>query len=220
MTLFHQAHSILELFSSLARKTHYDVARQGKPAARAPDRFHTLEVVRNPVSPAHGLQHTVAAGLYWQMHPVTQILKLVQSRHNICVKIPREGGSEFDPLHARRRHRAQESGEGGGAAKLSQAVVRSRAIAIDVLPYQLHLPVTLSAESANLLDDLQGRATALPPTRERDYAVGAKLITPLYDGNKRHVGRVALLHSYVPGLPFDTLSKIDGSPFAFERSFN
>src|ERR1051325_8743809 len=73
------------------------------------------------------------------------------------------------------------------------------------------------AQHANLRYDLYGRAAALTPPGERDYAVGTELITALYDWDEGDIRRVALNRGDVPGVPFTALSDVQRTLFPPER---
>src|ERR1051325_5061061 len=119
------------------------------------------------------------------MYPFAKVLVLFYGLYDVRVKVPWERGRKLYARHPRGRDVPQKPRERGCAFEPFEARLRLRAVAVDVLPYELHLPVTLPEELPNLFDYRGSRATTLAPARVRHDAVRAELIAPLYYGDER-----------------------------------
>src|SRR2546426_854606 len=98
-------------------------------------------------------------------------------RHDVRVEVSWKGRREFDPLHSRGSHRAQQATERRRALKSFQAAFCFRTITVHVLANQMNLFVAVAAKLAYLRDDVGGFPALFAAARIRHDAVSTKLVT-------------------------------------------
>src|SRR5437763_17113916 len=118
------------------------------------------------------------------MNPVAKVLVFIDCVHNVGMKVPRKGSRELDPLHAGRSRGPQQPAKWRRPLEAFQARLGLRTITVHVLPDQVNLAIASGAQLVYLGNDLRCRAALFSPTRERNDAVGAKLVTAFDDGNE------------------------------------
>src|SRR5262249_7168894 len=158
LTLFHEGHSLLEVFVRLAWKTDDDVARQCQAAARVPDPLNSLEIVATFVTTAHQLQNAIAARLHRKVNPIAEGRILFDCRNDVRMEITRERGGELDARQTSRSHCAQETAERRRACESFETVFNAWPVAIDVLADKMNFLVAKRLQSLCFGDDLAGRA--------------------------------------------------------------
>src|SRR5690349_1076510 len=121
------------------------------------------------------------------MNPLAKIFVFVDRRNDVGMKVARKRSCKFDPFHARRRDRAQQTAEKRRAFEACQPIFSFRPIAVYVLANQMNFLVAMTTQLVDLGNDIGSSSAGFAAARERNNAVGAELITAFDDGNKRDV---------------------------------
>src|SRR5205814_4213760 len=106
-----------------------------------------------------------------------------------------------------------------GASEFFQALIRLRTIAVDILPYELNLPVPRFEQPPDFSDDLRRGPTSLAAPRIRNDTVSTEFVTTFYDGHERNVPGVPLGGRSVPRVPFPARAQIRHTLFAALQPF-
>src|SRR5262249_50371691 len=110
-----------EVFVRFAGKPDNNITGYGHSAARILDGPNSFQIITGSVTAAHRAQDSIATRLHRQMNPFTEVLILVDRRHDVRMKIARERGSELYPLHPGRRDCPQQTTEWRGPTETFQA---------------------------------------------------------------------------------------------------
>src|ERR1039457_344251 len=181
---FEQPQRLLEIALGLAGKADDDVGGDGDVAFRALHPLDAAHVLVASVQALHAVEHRRPAGLDRQMDMVAEHGILVDGVDNVLDEIARMRGREAD---------AADAVDAANLAKQADEVPaagRRVAVAVDVLAEQLDLAVAHPRQAASFLENAVAGPAALRAARERDHAVGARLVAAL---NDRDVGAVRIV---------------------------
>src|SRR6185436_648649 len=95
------------------------------------------------------------------MNPLAKVFMLVNGGDDVGMEVAWERRSELNPLHARRRHCAQQTTEERRASKAFQACFCFGSIAIHVLADEMDFAIAMQAQFVNLGDDVRRQAAFL-----------------------------------------------------------
>src|SRR5581483_3280090 len=218
--LLNQLHCFAEIFARFAGKPDDDITGYRHLASRVFHRVDPFQVIAGGVSATHGAQNSIAARLYRQMNPLAKIFILVDSRHDVRMKVARKGSRELYSLHPGRGDGAQQAAERSRTFETFQSVVGLRSIAVYVLPDEMNFLVAITPQCLNLGNDVRSEAALFATTRVRDDAVRTELITALDDRHKRHMLRSSIAGWYVPNFAFSAFIEVQHATFTLQRARN
>ena len=130
------------------------------------------------------------------------------------MEVPWKRSREFEALHSRGGHGAQQATKWGCAFNSFQAAVRFGTIAVHILTNQMNLSVAVTAKLVYLGNYVGSFPALFPAARVRHDTVSTKLVTAFDDRNKGDIFRGARSCRHVPYFAGGPLLKIDHAAFA------
>src|SRR5450756_1969415 len=161
--LSHDSEGLPKIVLRLPRETDDEVGGERHARADLPQRFDLREILPASVAPPHGLENTVGAGLQRKVDVRAKGFYLLEEPDRPVIQVPRVGGDEPDPRYPLDRGNPPKQFRERDLPFLLP-------VGVDVLSQQDDFHHTTSGESADLGEDILGRAAYLPSPNQEGAA--------------------------------------------------